>query len=132
MQIPWGLILKVKLYEYKACSTCQKAVKFLETKKISFERLPIVEMPPSVAELQLMLDQLKNDGGTFKNLFNTSGVQYRELNISAKLKSGMTEQEALTLLSKNGKLIKRPFLLTSKGATVGFNSEIWTKILQKL
>ena len=31
----------------------------------------------------------------------------------------MTEQEGIALLSKNGKLIKRPFLLTAKGGLRG-------------
>ena len=88
-----------------------------------------MEKPPTVSELQKMLGFLKKSGGTFKNLFNTSGVQYREQNISEKIKSGMTELEAIQLLSKNGKLIKRPFLLgIDKGAT-GFNEDLWTKLI---
>lgn len=120
--------MKMKVYEYKACSTCQKALKFLENKKVQFERLAIVDSPPTISELKKMLDYLKADGGTFKNLFNTSGVQYRELKISDKLKAGTTEKEALELLAKNGKLIKRPFVLTDKAGTVGFKEEQWKKL----
>lgn len=118
----------MKFYEYKICTTCQKAVKFLEDKKVKFERIAIVDQPPTISELKKMLEHLKNSGGSFKNLFNTSGVQYRELNISEKLKNGMTEKEALELLSKNGKLIKRPFLLSEKFGVVGFKEDIWKKL----
>ncbi len=114
----------MKVYEYKACSTCQKAIKYLDAKKVKYERIPIVDQPPTTSELKQMLKYLKNAGGTFKNLFNTSGVQYRELKISDKIKSGMTEEEALSLLSKNGKLIKRPFILTKSGGTVGFKEDV--------
>ena len=123
--------MKIKVYEFKNCSTCQKALKFLDAKKIAYEKIPIVDQPPSLAELKKMLDYLKAEGETFKKLFNTSGVQYRELNISEKLKAGFTEKEALDLLSKNGKLIKRPFLLTETSGTVGFKEEKWKKLLQK-
>jgi arsenate reductase (glutaredoxin) len=119
----------IKVYEYKSCSTCQKALKYLDKKSLQYERLPIVEKPPSIVELGKMLGYLKTAGGSFKNLFNTSGLQYRELKISDKIKAGMTEDEAIQLLSKNGKLIKRPFLLTEDGGTVGFNEAVWAKLL---
>jgi arsenate reductase (glutaredoxin) len=122
--------MAIKVFEYKSCSTCQKALKYLEAKKIKFERIPIVEQPPTATELKRMLGYLLESGGTFKNLFNTSGVQYRELGISEKIKKGMSEDEAIQLLSKNGKLIKRPFLLTAHSGTVGFKPEAWAKLLK--
>ena len=48
-----------------------------------------------------------------------------ELNISEKLKSGITEAECLKLLSTNGKLIKRPFLLSEQIGLVGFKEADW-------
>jgi arsenate reductase len=119
----------IKVYEYKNCSTCQKAIKFLEAKKVKFEKTPIVDQPPTMAELKKMLAYLKADGGSFKNLFNTSGQLYREMKISDQLKAGMTEDEAIKLLAQNGKLIKRPFLLTEKSGTVGFKPEVWSEVL---
>lgn len=118
----------VKIYEYSNCSTCKQALKFLDTKKIKYDRLPIVEKPPTVSELKQMLVYLREDGRDFKNLFNTSGVLYRELGIAEKLKDGLGESEALKLLATNGKLIKRPFLLTANSGTVGFKVDEWTKL----
>lgn len=122
--------MPIKVYEYKNCSTCKKALSFLDKKKISYEKFPIVDAPPSQKELKQMLGHLKSSGKTFKNLFNTSGEQYRELKISDKIKAGMSEEEAIQLLSKNGKLIKRPFLLTDKNGTTGFQEEVWTHLLK--
>lgn len=114
---------QIKVYEYAQCSTCKKALKFLDSKKVDYKKIPIVDQPPTMAELKLMLKHLKAAGKTFKNLFNTSGVQYRELGISEKIKNGMTEDEALKLLSQNGKLIKRPFVLSDHGGAVGFQEQ---------
>jgi arsenate reductase len=119
--------MALKVYEYVNCSTCKKALKFLEKKGVKFESIPIVEKPPSFAELKRMVAYLESEGGSFKNLFNTSGQMYRELSISQKLKDGMTEYEALQLLSKNGKLIKRPFALTDREGAVGFKEDVWKK-----
>ncbi len=122
--------MSIKVYEFKRCTTCQKAIKFLDAKKAKFERLPIVEQPPSLSELKKMLQYIKSEGGTFKKLFNTSGELYRTMKIGEKLKAGLSEKEALELLSKHGKMIKRPFILTPHGGTVGFNPETWSRLLQ--
>jgi len=118
--------MKLKVYEYSGCSTCKKALKYLDAKGVDYQKLPIVDQPPSKAELKRMLGHL---GGDFKKLFNTSGLVYRELKVGDRIKAGMTEDEAIDLLSKHGKLIKRPFLLAPQGGAVGFKEPEWKKIL---
>ena len=120
--------MSVKVYEYAGCSTCKKALKFLEGKKAKFEKIAIVDHPPTKAELKKMVSFLEKGGGDFKKLFNTSGLQYRELKIGDKLKAGMGEQEAIDLLSKNGKLVKRPFVLGDDFGLVGFKETDWKKV----
>lgn len=115
--------MATRVYEYSGCSTCKKALKFLDGRKVSYERVPIVDEPPTVAELERMLDHYEGD---LKKLFNTSGQLYRELGISEKLPA-MSKTEALRLLSKHGKLIKRPFVLTARVGLVGFKEEEWKK-----
>ncbi len=119
--------MPIKFYQYKKCSTCAKASKFLKSKLDStdFKDLPIVESPPTKIELKTML---KAYDGKLKKLFNSSGLVYRELKIKEKIDK-MTTTEAIDLLSKNGKLIKRPFLLTPKGSAVGFKEEEWEKLV---
>lgn len=121
--------MPVTVYEYQKCSTCQKALKFLDARKVAYNRVPIVDQPPSEKELKQMLGFLKARGGSFKNLFNTSGEKYRELKISDQIKAGMSESEALKLLASNGRLIKRPFLLTGDNGTVGFKEDEWKELL---
>ena len=121
--------MTIKIYEYAGCSTCRKALKYLDARNTKYQKVPIVEQPPSVRELEAMLGYLKASGKTFRNLFNTSGEQYRSLRIGERIKAGMTEQEAIALLSKNGKLIKRPFLLTDKGGATGFQAEVWDDLV---
>lgn len=120
--------MTAKLYEYGPCSTCKKAIKFLNAKGIKFTKIAIVDQPPTVKELNQMVAILNDQGKSFKHLFNTSGVQYRELKIGQKLKDGLSEPDALKLLASNGKLIKRPFLLTEKSGLIGFNESEWSKL----
>ncbi len=123
--------MKIKVYEYKNCSTCLKALKFLAAKKIAYESLPIVDHPPTLSELKRMLGYLKAEGGSLKNLFNTSGVQYRELKVADQLKNGLSETDALKMLSINGKLIKRPFMIGDGFGLVGFKVDEWAKAISK-
>lgn len=115
---------QIRVYEYSKCSTCVKALKFLEAHKVSFEKRAIVETPPSVTDLKKALAALKKNGQGLKQLFNTSGVQYRELGIANRLET-MSEAEALKLLSENGKLVKRPLLIGDDLCLVGFKPDAW-------
>jgi arsenate reductase len=112
--------MKVKVYEYEGCSTCRKALKFLDARGVAYERVPIVTNPPSKAELKTMLERV----GDLKRLFNTSGLLYREMKIGARL-PGLTESQALDLLAEHGKLVKRPFVLLKDRGLVGFKEEEW-------
>ncbi|RAP31707.1 ArsC family transcriptional regulator [Candidatus Marinamargulisbacteria bacterium SCGC AG-343-D04] len=111
----------VKLYVYKKCSTCIKAIKFLESKRIQFEIIPIRDCPPQIEELSLLLTKGKY---SLKQLFNVSGKEYRSLNMKEVLPS-LSEDEALVLLSKNGNLVKRPVLISNQHLLVGFDEDIW-------
>lgn len=112
---------RIRLYVYDKCSTCRQALQFLTAKGLPFDSLPIVEKPPSKSELQKMLGYLKGD---LRRLFNTSGQQYRELDMATKLPQ-LSDDAALDLLSRNGKLIKRPFVLFGSGGLVGFKEDEW-------
>ena len=65
--------------------------------------------------------------GELRRLFNTSGTDYKALNMKDKLPT-LSVDEAITLLSQNGNLVKRPFALTGKGGVVGFKEEEWRKL----
>jgi len=117
--------MRVRVYEYSKCSTCRKALKFLDNRNVAYEKVPIVETPPTKAELKKMLAL---QGGNLKKLFNTSGEVYRAMKIGERLPS-MSESEALELLASNGKLIKRPFALAGDKGLVGFNEDEWKKLI---
>lgn len=66
--------------------------------------------------------------GNVKRLFNTSGLQYRELDMKTRLPE-LTTNQAIKLLSSNGMLVKRPFVLTEKAGLVGFHEPEWGGLL---
>ncbi len=115
---------KVHIYSYSRCATCRKALSWLEANKIEYELLDIVETPPRLETLQKAFNQL----GSRKPLFNTSGMSYRAL--GGEVVRSMSDQEALNALVGDGKLVKRPFLITTQGKIlIGFKPEIWAESL---
>lgn len=114
----------MKFYGYKKCSSCRDAEKLLTAKKIAYEFIDITEHPPTEKELK---DIVKNAGLPLTKFLNTSGEVYRSLGLKDKLKT-MSEGEIISLLSKQGRLIKRPLITDGKKASVGASDEalkIW-------
>jgi arsenate reductase len=113
----------ITVYTYAKCSTCRDAVKWLRAHNVAFVEKPIRETPPTLGELQQML---VFQDGNLRRLFNTSGVDYRELGLATKLPA-MRVPAAFKLLSGNGNLVKRPFLLGDSFGLVGFNEVAWSE-----
>jgi arsenate reductase len=107
---------KLTVYHYPACSTCKKALKWLEAHGVAHERVHIVDAAPTVETLRQVL---RRSGVAVGKLFNTSGVSYREGDFKSRLAS-MSEDEALAALAADGKLIKRPVVIGDGFALVGF------------
>ena len=110
--------------EYPPCSTCKKAKKWLDDHGIIYTDRHIKEDNPSYEELK---NWYAISGMPLKKFFNTSGLQYRALELKDKLPT-MSEEEQLQLLSSDGMLVKRPVLVTDDGKVLtGFKEAEWEK-----
>ena len=106
---------------YRKCSTCQKALKWLEENKVDFVERPIVEENPTYEELKKWHEM---SGLPLKKFFNTSGMLYKEMNLKDKLPE-MSEEEQLRLLATNGMLVKRPLVVGEDYVLTGFREKEW-------
>ena len=110
--------------EYPPCSTCKKAKKWLEDHGITYTDRHIKENNPSYEELK---NWYAISGLPLKKFFNTSGLQYRALELKDQLPT-MSEEEQLQLLATDGMLVKRPVLVTDDGKVLtGFKEADWEK-----
>jgi arsenate reductase len=110
---------------YPSCTTCKKAEKWLEDRKIPVEKRHIKENNPSEAELR---SWHARSGLPLKRFFNTSGLKYKELELSKRLPD-MAEAEQFALLASDGMLVKRPILVGESFVLVGFRESEWEKAL---
>lgn len=112
---------------YPKCTTCQKAERWLKEHGISAEVRNIKEQNPSQEELT---QWYRASGLPLRKFFNTSGIAYREQELSKKLPD-MSEEDQLALLSTDGMLVKRPILTDGKTVLVGFREKEWEEALLK-
>ena len=112
--------------EYPPCSTCKKAKAWLDSHGIAYTARHIKEQNPTYEELSHWQE---TSGLPLKKFFNTSGLQYRALELKDKL-PGMSAEEQLRLLATDGMLVKRPLVITDEGKVLtGFREEEWEETL---
>ena len=110
---------------YRKCSTCQKALKWLEEHNVEFDERPIVEENPTYEELK---EWYEKSGLPLKKFFNTSGLIYKDMGLKDKLLT-MSEEEQLKLLATNGMLVKRPLVVGEDFVLTGFREKEWEEKL---
>jgi arsenate reductase len=106
------------VYQYPKCSTCRKALAYLDSKGVSYESVDIVLQPPSRPQIAAAL---KQSGLPIKRFFNTSGQSYRDGKFGERLPE-MSDAQALDALAADGKLLKRPLVVGKGFVLVGFDA----------
>ena len=115
----------LKVYCYSRCTTCKKALKWLDERGIEYALSDIKTEHPNENTLR---EYYTKSGLPLKRFFNTSGIQYRELELSKKLLD-MSEDEQFTLLATDGMLVKRPLLVGDNFVLTGFKESEWAEKL---
>lgn len=110
---------------YSKCSTCRNALKWLDEQGVAYDLRDIKTDNPTEAELRAWHAQ---SGLPLKRFFNTSGMQYRALELKDRLPS-MSEQEQFLLLASDGMLVKRPLLIDGETVLLGFRQAEWEQHL---
>lgn len=113
--------MKILVLAYRKCSTCIKALNWLEENGVEFDERPIKEQNPTYEELKAWYQM---SGMPLKKFFNTSGLLYKDMKLKDRLPS-MTEEEQLQLLATDGMLVKRPLVVADDYVLTGFKEEEW-------
>lgn len=115
----------IKVYCYSKCSTCKKALQWLDSHDVAYELRDIKEDHPDEASLRAWHAK---SGLPLKRFFNTSGMQYRALELSKKLPE-MSDDEQFSLLASDGMLVKRPLMIGENFVLTGFRENEWAEQL---
>jgi len=113
------------VYQYPKCSTCRKALKWLDQHGITYAASDLVAEPIPLAKLK---ELHRRSGLPLARFFNTSGESYRAGGFKDRLPS-MSETDALAALAADGKLVKRPILDDGATVLVGFDEAAYARAL---
>lgn len=108
------------LLAYAGCDTCRKARAWLDAQGVAYTVRPIVEEPPTVAELGRWIAA---SGVGVRKWLNTSGQSYRALGKAAV--DAADDATLVAWLAADGKLVKRPVFVRGETVLVGFKPEAW-------
>ncbi|BBH27725.1 arsenate reductase [Intestinibaculum porci] len=111
--------------QYPKCTTCKKALKWLDNHGITYESRDIKENNPTAEELK---DWYQRSGMPLTKFFNTRGTLYREMHLKTKLPT-MSEEDMIQLLATDGMLVKRPLVILDDQVLIGFNEKTWSETL---
>ena len=113
---------KIIFYSYLRCSTCLKAAKWLNKNDFEYKLIDIFKEPPLLKYLNLALEQNSADK---KRIFNTRGKAFKSINVEIDC---LSREDIIQLLLRDGKLIKRPFLVyEEKKIILGFKEIEYAK-----
>ena len=115
----------MKVYCYPKCSTCKKALAWLDEN--GAELFDIKTQNPDSQQIRSWYEM---SGLPLKKFFNTSGIIYREMELSKKLPN-MSEEEQIILLASDGMLVKRPLVIGENYVLTGFKEAEWAEKILK-
>ncbi len=115
----------IQVYCYAKCTTCKKALKWLDEHHVAYQQIDIKENHPDEKTLRALHGK---SGLPLRRFFNTSGLLYREMELSRKLPE-MSEDQMFRLLASDGMLVKRPLLIAEDQVLIGFKEDAWEKVL---
>lgn len=117
--------MAIRVYQYPRCGTCRKALKWLDARGVAHEDHDLVADP---LPADVLRDLWTRSGLPIRKFFNTSGQSYRQGGFKDRLAT-MSDEEALTALAADGKLVKRPIADTGDAVLVGFSEAEWAAAL---
>ena len=115
--------MSITLYGLEKCSTCQKARKWLERKKIAHAFIDYREQRSEPA----MLKQWAKAVGGWEALVNRSGTTWR--NLLPARKSPGSDAEWLLLIKEYPALVRRPVTVLDDGSVhLGFTDNLYKRL----
>lgn len=109
--------VSVEMYGLPYCTTCQKAVGYLEGKGVtirSFRNLK--EEPLSVDEVRGLAEKV----GGAETLFSKRAMKYRQMGLHER---EVPEDEMVRLMSDEYTFVTRPVIVRGDRATAGFSAK---------
>ncbi len=111
----------ITLYGIKNCDTVKKALKWLDSRGISYT---FHNYKKQGADKDALTKAIEQHG--WESVINKRGTTWR--NLPDDIKAGTNAQNAMDLALENPSIIKRPLLIIGDTTYLGFNEENYRNI----
>ena len=101
------------IYHNPRCSKSRQTLEILNKQNVDTEIILYLETPPSAEEVTSILQKL---GLSSRDIIRKGEEEYKLLNIKDQ---SLTENELITFMSENPKLIERPIVVKDDKAIIG-------------
>jgi arsenate reductase (glutaredoxin) len=109
--------VSVEVYGLPYCTTCQKAVTYLEGKDVSVRGFRnLKEEPLSVDEVRALAAKV----GGVEKLFSKRAMKFRQMGLHER---EVPEDEMVKLMSEEYTFVTRPIIVRGDRATAGFSAK---------
>ncbi|MCL6631560.1 MAG: Spx/MgsR family RNA polymerase-binding regulatory protein [Alicyclobacillus herbarius] len=115
----------MEFYGYRRCSTCRNAYKYLQEHGVEVVFQDLVDKPPTREQIRQWVSRL---GQGIDPFLNRRGTRFRELGLKD---ARLSEDEWIEKLSADGKLFKRPILVTDEDIILGFDRAAYDHVVEK-
>ncbi|CAN5467605.1 arsenate reductase [soil metagenome] len=113
----------LKLFGLRKCTTCQKAVAWLDQKGVKYDFVDVKDNALDTAQVSAWSKAL----GGWEKMINRAGYTWRGLPSSET--ADLTEDKAVALAVRNPSLIRRPLIEYRDGTiSVGFSDKVRTRL----
>ena len=101
------------IYHNPRCSKSRQTLEILDEQNVDTKIVLYLETPPSAEEVTSILQKL---GLSSRDIIRKGEEEYKLLNIKDQ---SLTENELITFMSENPKLIERPIVVKDDKAIIG-------------
>ena len=105
--------MTIRIFHNPRCSKSRATLSLLQERGIEPEIIRYLESPPDAGELRIILDKL---GMGPRELMRTGEAEFREQGLDDE---SLTDDELITAMVANPKLIQRPIVLAGGRAAMG-------------
>ncbi len=107
------LLIMVTIYHNPRCSKSRQTLALLEERAIQTDIVLYLEHPPSVAQLQDLLNKLSLGA---RDIVRTTEDDYKRLNLKD---SQLSDDALLAAIAEHPKLLQRPIVVNQQKAAIG-------------
>lgn len=107
----------ITVYTTNSCSSCKKAIKWLNDHQIKFTEKNLFTEPITKQDIKIMLENTENG---FDDIISTRSKAFQNLNVSI---DDMTYNELVDFIINNPSVLRRPIIVDDRKMQIGYNDD---------